>query len=50
MGINEAVYHLFIYFKKAYDSVRREFLNNILTEFGFPVKLVRLTKMSLTKV
>jgi len=44
---NEAVYQLFIYFKKAYDSVRREVLYNILTEFGIPMKLVRLIKMCL---
>ena len=36
---------LFIDFKKAYDSVRREVLCNILIEFGFPMKLVRLIKM-----
>jgi len=33
--------HLFIDFKKAYDSVRREVLYNILIEFGIPNKLVR---------
>ena len=42
---NEAVYHLFIDFKKANDSVRREVLYNILIEFGIPMKLVRLIKM-----
>jgi hypothetical protein len=30
--------------KKAYDSVRRQVLHNILIEFGLPMKLVRLTK------
>jgi len=46
---NEAVHHLFIEFKKAYDSVRREILCNIITDFGIPMKLVRLTKMCLTE-
>jgi hypothetical protein len=36
-------------FEKAYDSVGREILYNILTEFCFPRKLVRLIKMSLTE-
>jgi len=31
---NEAVHQLFINFKKAYDSVRRETLYNILIELG----------------
>jgi len=35
-------------FSKAYDSVRREVLYNILTGFGIPMKLVRLIKMCLT--
>jgi hypothetical protein len=46
---NEAVQQLFIDFKKAYDSVRREALYNILIEFGIPKKLVRLIKMCLNK-
>jgi len=33
-------------FKKAYDSVRREVLYNILIEYGIPMTLVRLIKMS----
>ena len=39
----------FIDVKKAYDSVRREVLYKILIEFGIPMKLVRLVKMSLTE-
>ena len=35
---------LFIDFKKAFDSVRREVLYTILIQFGIPVKLVRLIK------
>ena len=46
---NEEVHQLFIDFKKAYDSVRREVLYKILIEFGIPRKLVRLVKMSLTE-
>ena len=40
---------LFIDFKKAYDSVRREVLYKILIEFGIARKLVRLIKMGLTE-
>jgi hypothetical protein len=36
-------------FKKAYDSVRREVLYNILIEFGVPLNLVRLIKMCLNE-
>jgi hypothetical protein len=46
---NEAVHQLFIDLKKAYDSVRREALFNILIESGIPKKLVRLIKMCLTE-
>jgi len=46
---NEAVHELFIDFKKAYDSVRREALYNILIEFRIPKELVRLIKMCLTE-
>ena len=35
---NEAVHQVFIDFKKAYDSVRREVLYNILIEFGIPIQ------------
>ena len=49
MEYNEAVHQLFTDFKKAYDSVRREVLHNILIEFGIPMKLVTLIKMCLTE-
>ena len=39
------MYQLFINLKKAYDSVRREVLYNVLNEFGIPMKLVRLIKI-----
>jgi len=35
--------------RKAYDSVRREVLCNILILFGTPMKLVRLIKIYLTE-
>jgi hypothetical protein len=41
------VHQLVIDFKKAYDSVKREVLYNILLEFCIPKKLVRLIKMCL---
>jgi len=44
-----AVHQLFIDFKKAYDSVRREVLYNILIELGIPTKLVRLIKICLNE-
>jgi hypothetical protein len=46
---NETVHQLFVDFRKAYDSVRREVLYNILPEFGVPMKLVRLIKMYLNE-
>jgi len=39
---NEAVHLIFVAFKIAYDSVRREVLCKIHIEFGIPMKLVRL--------
>jgi hypothetical protein len=44
---NGTVHHLCTYFKKDYDSVRREALYNILIEFGVPRKLVGLIKICL---
>jgi hypothetical protein len=46
---NGTVNQLFIDFKKAYDSVNREVLYNILLEFGITKKLVRLIKMCLNE-
>jgi hypothetical protein len=43
------VRQLFIDFKKACDSIKREVLYNILVEFGIPKKLVRLIKMCLNE-
>jgi hypothetical protein len=43
----EGVHQLFIDFEKAYDSVRKEVLCNILTEFGIPMKLGSLIKICL---
>jgi hypothetical protein len=45
---NEAVHQRFIDFKKAYNSVRRYALYNILIEYGIPKKLANLIKMYLT--
>jgi hypothetical protein len=46
---NETVHQLFVDFKNAYDSVRREVLYDILIEFGVHMKLVRLIKMCLNE-
>jgi hypothetical protein len=48
-GYNRTVHQLFIDFKTAYDSVRREVLYSILLEFGIPKKLVRLIQMCLNE-
>jgi hypothetical protein len=45
---NGTVHQLFIDFKKAYDSVRRE-VYSILTEFGIPRKLAGLIQMCLNE-
>jgi hypothetical protein len=44
---SEVMHQLFVDLKKAYDSIRREVLYNILIEFGIPLKLVRLIKVQL---
>ena len=43
------MHKLFIFFKKAYDSITMEALDNILAEFGIAMKLVRLIKMCLAE-
>ena len=40
-------HHLFIDFKSAYDTVRREQLYNAMSEFNIPNKLIRLTRMTM---
>ena len=47
---NEDAHQLFIDFNKAYDAIWREVLYNILSEFGIPMKLVRLIKICLNKI
>ena len=39
---NKDVCQLFIDFEKAYDSIKRESLYDILIKFGVPKKLVKL--------
>jgi hypothetical protein len=46
---NGTVHQLFIDFKIAYDSIRRQVLYRSLIEFGIPRKLVGLIKMCLIK-
>jgi hypothetical protein len=43
------IHQLFIDFKKAYDSVRREVLYNILVEFGIFMKLIRFIEIYLNE-
>ena len=45
-----AVHQLFIDYKKAYDSVTREVLFNILIDLGVHMKMVRLIKMCLKRI
>jgi len=46
---NEALYQLFIDFKKAYDSIRKEVFYNILSESGVCTKLVKIMKTCLNE-
>ena len=44
------MHQLFVDFKKAYGSVIRDVLYNILIVFGIPMKLVNLIKICLTEM
>jgi hypothetical protein len=50
MRSSEAIHQLFVDFKEAYDSVRREVFYNILIEFWVPMKLLRLIKKCLNEI
>jgi len=41
---NQSVRHLFIDFRKAYDSVHREALWKCMKEFKIPTKLINMCK------
>jgi hypothetical protein len=45
---NITIHQLFVDFKQAYDSIERPALFAIMEEFGFPKKLINLTKATLT--
>jgi hypothetical protein len=46
---NGTVHQLSVDSKKAYDSIKREVLYNILLEFGITMKLVRIIKICLNE-
>ena len=46
----QPLYHLFIDYKAAYDSIARVELYTAMSEFGIPSKLIRLTRMTMTNV
>ena len=47
---NVETHHLFVDFKAAYDSVIREKLWRTMEEFGFPEKLIIMSKLTLSHV
>jgi hypothetical protein len=49
MRVQETVHQLFVDFKKACDSIKREILYNFLIEFGLPMELVRVIKICLNE-
>jgi sorting nexin-29 len=44
------MWQMFVDFRKAYDSIHRNSLYNIMEEFGFPKKLINLTKLAMEDV
>jgi hypothetical protein len=42
------IHQLYIDYKQAYDTINRAELVEIMKEYGIPMKLVRLVKMTLT--
>jgi sorting nexin-29 len=40
-------HHLFIYFRSAYDAIKREQLYNAMSEFNIPNKLIKLTRKTI---
>jgi sorting nexin-29 len=47
---NTSTFHLFINFKEAYDSVKRDKLLKAMEEFLIPKKLINLTKATLRNI
>uniref|UniRef100_A0A2S2P765 Putative RNA-directed DNA polymerase n=1 Tax=Schizaphis graminum TaxID=13262 RepID=A0A2S2P765_SCHGA len=43
------IWQVFGDFKKVYDSIHRDSLYNIMYKFGFPMKLISLTKMCMNR-
>jgi sorting nexin-29 len=41
------IHQLYIDYKQAYDTINRSELEEIMKEFGIPIKLVRLIKMTI---
>jgi hypothetical protein len=48
VGYCETVHNLFMDYKLAFDSIRREVLYNILIGFEVPIKLITQVKMCLS--
>ena len=48
MSTYTSEYHLFIGFKAAYDTIDRNELWNIMQQFHFPGKLIRMLEATMT--